>query len=300
MPQTSTPWQLNGDRLYQGWRKCLTPLHLWLVKQQLRHPLMDTDSRWSTELWAPEHPEALMAATDDFSSPLRKLTDMFLAALPWADFAKSLGSLRVCDIGCGKGQYAGVMTRCAGDVFDGYCGLDIAKGAAWDEMMAKDARVRFCQLDEHFSARDIPVETTLVTSITSMEHIPDDLTYFRIIRDWIESMSRPVTQVHLFPGSESHELYLVHGYRKYTPRLISAMTRLFSDSYRIRVVGFGGPATVAVHKRYFSQYGFREDISRDTYHADCMDAFYKDFENTDYVPAQYALIIERDGHTVFC
>ncbi len=127
-----------------------------------------------------------------------------------------------------------------------YTGLDEQLHPDWPEVMKQNSFIKLQQADSAQFASLIPAKTNLFISQSAIEHFPEDLTYFRQLRDFISARPSPALQIHLFPSAACLQLYRYHGVRQYTPRTVSAITRLFPHSI-CTLFELGGPTCNALH-----------------------------------------------------
>ena len=76
-------------------------------------------------------------------------------------------------------------------------------------------------------------------TITAIEHFEKDLKFFQDISDYLKKEKRPFMQVHIMPAYPCLRTYLGHGFRQYSPKLISKITRLFDNNTKKTVIKLG-------------------------------------------------------------
>ena len=62
---------------------------------------------------------------DKLTSPSRKLSDLFWINQNWCELENNLGTINVCDIGCGSGNYYIKLKKYSNNKINKYKGLDI-------------------------------------------------------------------------------------------------------------------------------------------------------------------------------
>lgn len=181
------------------------------------------------------------------SSPGRKASDLFWRSLPWHEIEQNVGPLHVFDTGCGSGNYALRL----GAMLVSYVGVDAKRRPTWAELEAKYPNFRFVESRSTNILPLIPPETNVFITQSAIEHFDSDLGFFEQIKEFIDKAKHPVVQIHLFPAAATLPLYLFHGFRQYTPRTISKITRLFPHA-DIALYGLGGSASKKLHFKYFT------------------------------------------------
>lgn len=235
--------------------------------------------------------------TCDISSPSRILSNLFWQHLPWEHIAKELGELNILDTGCGSGSYGALIDKYSNGQISHYVGLDVYRNESWvnNQLFGK---ATFHVFDGRSIAPHIPPETNFFMSQSAIEHFRNDHAYFQEIAKFIhQHPSRTFIQVHLFPSTACMKLYGRHGYRQYTPRTISKISRMFNDSQCI-LFGLGGPACNRIHEIYITQPLAMENIDyrktkSDEYCREVLDAIQKDqdTQTTPTDPSFWALVI---------
>jgi hypothetical protein len=146
----------------------------------------------------------------------------------------------------------------------------------------------------------ITTKTNFIMTQSAMEHFEEDLLYFEQIHEAITKTKRPFIQIHMFPSPACLSLYKLHGIRQYTPRTISKITRLFSDSSYSILFRLGNKECNKLHYSYITKPFFKKKIGdfRDKYPIEykqrllrCINQKTKRSVNK---PSFYALIIHSN------
>jgi hypothetical protein len=233
------------------------------------------------------------------ASPSRTLSDLFWMSLSWAEIRSQVGPIHVLDVGCGSGDYGPRLLSWSAGAIERYTGTDVQAGSRWPELASADPRLRFFQSRaETFRAR-IPGDTNMFVSQSAIEHFDEDLVFFEHLRDFAASARRPVVQVHLVPSPACLRLYHLHGVRQYTPRTLSAITRLFPDA-RVELYALGGAASNRLHYEFITRPLLIEQrdlrVTRpDEYDRRLFAALEADMRQPSRSPAFWALIIRTEG-----
>lgn len=240
----------------------------------------------STSAWANIHPK---------SSPSRALSDLFWMQLPWPRIQAELGELRIVDTGCGSGRYGLELQKYSGGRIASYTGLDEHAHADWPEVMKQQPFIKLLPADSAHFASVIPDDTNVFISQSAIEHFPEDLTYFRQLRDFMGAHQRPTLQIHLFPSAAGLRLYRFHGVRQYTPRTVSAITRLFAGS-RATLFELGGPACNRLHWEYITKPILKGDQDRreteNKTYLNALQIAVQEDKQEQGDPCFYALVVE--------
>lgn len=264
-------------------------------------PFDDLDSRLSIRPFVPRSSPQL--DQQDLGSPSRVLSNLFWRALPWNLIKQELGGLHVLDTGCGSGSYGDYLDTCSNGNVRRYVGLDVYEHPSWST--STSPRRAFHRFNGRSIATHIPPETNFFMSQSAIEHFPNDRRYFEDLKHFIESQTRPVLQVHLFPSMACLNLYGRHGYRQYTPRTVSRITRMFPDAQCL-LFGLGGPACNRVHDQYITQPLYKEGADYrktkpDAYRDTLMEAIKEDASNPSAIndPSFWILVICSNWHAPF-
>lgn len=215
---------------------------------QNRSPLKSIDQKLRIKKFTPtvDHSEKHFSG-----SPSRVLSNLFWEQLPWDQLITQLTALTIFDTGCGSGWYGSYLDQCSGQRVEHYKGIDVNEHADWQQRQT-NPKFSFEKYNGKHITPLIPSQTNFFMSQSAIEHFVNDKQYFEEIREFItNNPSRPIVQVHLFPSAACMKLYGRHGYRQYTPRTISKITKLFSDSECI-LLGLGGPQCTRVHTEYIT------------------------------------------------
>jgi SAM-dependent methyltransferase len=237
---------------------------------------------------------------NDLDSPSRRLCDIFWSSLPWHQINQELCQINVMDIGCGDGNYASKLNDFANDSLNKYYGIDINTYENWKILLEHSPEYySFNNIKNNINNLEIFDSANLIISQSSMEHIENDLEYFRNIHKYTQGKTDPVIQIHLIPASEALYIYPFHGIRQYTIRKISKITRLFDEHSSFYLYALGGKNTNTIHKDYIGNLVHRIKDKRKNmpkkYATECLEAIRKDLsmEGTNK-PSFYALIIHSN------
>jgi hypothetical protein len=79
----------------------------------------------------------------------------------------------------------------------------------------------------------------LIVSQSALEHFELDLKLFKLISDYLRN-GEPLIQIHLVPSFQCLSLYLMHGFRQYSPGALNRIFQLQSKGSQFLVVALGG------------------------------------------------------------
>lgn len=187
------------------------------------------------------------------SSPSRRLSDLFWMNLPWNVMQQEFGELHIVDVGCGKGLYGARLKDWSGQRISSYTGFDVTKADSWNEFTATNARFRFVQCSASKFSEHIPTDTNFFITQSALEHIEDDMTYFRHVAAHIRRTRKPVFQVHLVPSPVCLHLYGLHGVRQYSPRTVARIASIFKDTSYVLLFELGGSRCNQLHWEYITK-----------------------------------------------
>jgi hypothetical protein len=247
--KSSSIHHLNADRGQSKWGR-----RFWYSINWLNNSLLPNwkEQRLTIKKFIPQLSAGAWKRIHPKSSPSRALSDLFWMQLPWARMQEEMGEIHIVDTGCGSGRYGIELQHDSGGHIASYAGLDELPHADWPDVMKEYPFIKLQQADSAQFASFIPADTNLFISQSAIEHFPEDLTYFRQLRDFNAEHPRPIVQIHLFPSAACLRLYRFHGVRQYTPRTVSAITRLFPDSL-CTLFELGGAACNALHWNYITK-----------------------------------------------
>lgn len=261
---------------------------LWCSIQN-KNPFLDVDQRLHIQHFFPNVKQNF--ETD--GSPSRVLSNLFWRELPWNLIKQELGELHILDTGCGSGSYGDYLDTCSNGNVARYVGLDVYEHPSWKTSTSPNRE--FHRFNGRSIAPHIPADTNFFMSQSAIEHFPNDHRYFKDVQKFVDSRTRPLLQIHLFPSVACLHLYGRHGYRQYTPRTVSKNTRLFPTSQCI-LFGLGGPACNRVHKTFITDPLKTEGVDhRKTksleYQQELMRAIEQDKNVSPTDPSFWALVI---------
>lgn len=229
MFSSTSLFNISGDRRLSKWQ-----LRLYFLANRLNNSFsnlfLDKNLELKKFILSSAQLEKFWPEIEPGSSPSRALSNLFWLSLPWSKIKKDLGgAIHILDVGCGSGNYALKLQKWSGGQISSYLGLDTKDHPNWPEVQKLMPIAHFQTADSTDITKFISPKTNLFISQSAIEHFKQDLLYFRQIRKFIEVASRPVLQIHLFPSVACLLLYGAHGFRQYTPRTVSKITRLFSN-----------------------------------------------------------------------
>lgn len=256
-PQSSTPLFLNGDLRPANPIRRLRYLlyHHYRNKRENAVPF-EREIPWPTKRidFAPAIDKVTFEAT-----PSRVLCNAFWSLVDWESLRRELGELVFHDIGCGSGWYSELI-RGFTDCPLTYRGFDVVENRKWEEL--RDGSTEFAVYDGHSFASTFKGEPTLFISQSALEHIPEDLGYFRAVSDYCRERDR-VAQIHLVPGATGLRQWGLHGWRQYNRDMLRRIRETLTDGMEMSVYCLGGPEIVDLHVKWFGRKRRRRAIQRD-------------------------------------
>ena len=242
-------------------------------------------------------------------SPTRTLSDLLWMALPWQDICNALGEeIHVLDVGCGSGGYLERLQLWTKGLLSSYHGIDIKEMPMWRSSAEANPNISFKVIKPPFSASDVPSKTNLVVTQSAIEHFEFDTMFFCEMKRFVDSIQKPLLQVHLVPSAACLWLYITHGYRQYTPYTMGKMTECFSDDDTQRMF-FPLGGRYCNHLHFFAvtlsrlTRGYRADQRKanpELYQRQLRTAILKDLQQPGQSPSFYALILASHlGSSIF-
>lgn len=291
--KSSSVHRLNADTGLSKGRR------FWVALNWLNNSLFANwkEPRLSIKKFVPELSEAAWANIHPKSSPSRALSDLFWMQLPWQRIQAELGEIHILDTGCGSGRYGIELQKYSGGRVASYTGLDERARPDWPVVMKEYPFINLLPADSAQFASLIPPDTNLFISQSAIEHFPEDLTYFRQLRDFITAYPHPILQIHLFPSAACLRLYRFHGVRQYTARTVSMIAQIFSQS-TCTLFELGGPNCNKLHWEYITQPILlggddRRETESEAYAKELRAAMEQDAQQLGS-PSFYALVIESN------
>jgi SAM-dependent methyltransferase len=185
-------------------------------------------------------------------SPGRKYLNSFLChELP---NMTAIGNIDVLDIGCGSGYFQRLLADMG--YRGSYIGMDICRHTDFDKSRTDVFKADYVQSKiEDFETVG---KFDLILSNTALEHIENDAL---AIAKCNEMLKPGGVQIHIVPTFWSLFLYLVHGFRQYSPKRVKAM--FLGTNYK--VYRLGGLFSFLLHVSFITipVFGFKTDRLRD-------------------------------------
>lgn len=259
-------------------------------------PRRHLDSRLRIDSFRPPALDTCWPYVSAQASPSRVWSDLFWSSLPWPGLPSALGEVHVLDVGCGSGAYGPWLRERSRGVVATYTGLDLQPHPTWAAKHAADPAIRFVTGATTDIGAHLGDGVTVVMSQSVLEHVEHDLAFLREVRDLAQRRRSPLLQVHLVPSAACLRLYLLHGYRQYTPRTLSSMTELFDDDTELRLFGLGGRHSNRLHWQYITRPTLlgrpdRRATEPEAYAARLRRAIEDDLATPSSSPAFWALVI---------
>ena len=296
MAKSTSFHQLNGDRSLNRLQR---GLYFALNRMNNSFPNLGVDSSLKCTRFRVEDLNKYWWRCYSTSSPSRKLSDIYWMNLPWEELQRELDTVIAFDSGCGSGNYGRRLKEWSDNKIGSYTGIDLKGHENWAELKKESPVFEFHDSDSNEIRSFIKPGTNFFMSQSAIEHFDEDLTFFRQIKDHIQSDHKNTVQLHLFPSSACLNNYGLHGYRQYTPRTVSKICRLFKDfSYAI-LFELGGENCNRLHRDFITyplsrgQQDYRESRTSE-YDRLLRIAIQKDMLSGKSNPVFYALFIHSN------
>lgn len=178
-------------------------------------------------------------------SPSRNLSNLFWRHLDFSKlFPTGKSRIQVLEVGCGSGRYAKTLSEFHGKI--NYVGFDITSSESWSEI-ATNYEAQFF-VDEASNVGRFLTNTDVVITQSSLEHILDDLRFFKDLSEHYEQTKRPLVSINLVPSPANLLLSPFHGIRQYSKGSLSQISKTVSPA-KLEVFQLGGRATTRFHFR---------------------------------------------------
>ncbi len=195
-------------------------------------PNMFVDKRLAINNYECESTINIRSIVKGRSTPSRFLCNIFWSLFPWVKTNEVLGNINMLDLGCGEGYLTKrLLSRYGKENINKYLGVDVSDDyKMWSEISNENRKAKFKSITNVLDIGGyIESDTNFLITQSVLEHIDTDLELFKSLKEYLYLNRRPFVQVHLFPSAACLWLYLYHGYRQYTPRSISRITKIFDD-----------------------------------------------------------------------
>jgi len=213
-------------------------------------PTSDIDESIIQEVFKPNNYDNLNKVPP-MASPARKLCDLFWMDLDWKKISKDLnGQIKAIEIGAGTGMYGKLIDSIVKDSLFSYTGIDIYEDKEWEENRL-NPKFKFILGDASSILNELENVNFIFTQ-SALEHFENDLLFFRQVAEYVNKSELPIIQIHLMPSQGCITTFPWHGYRQYTPRTISEITRLFNTNTKKRLVSLGSHNSNAVHRKFIT------------------------------------------------
>lgn len=175
------------------------------------------------------------------NSPQRVLNNYVLLGLLKSNF-KETKKIKVLDLGCGDGSLLDLLDECFLDYE--YIGVDKTVSKNWEEKNTK--KIKFIQSDISEILEIDKFEPDLVISHAVLEHVKYDLRAIKLVFEKFSNSKH----LHLVPGVGSFFSYRKHGYRRYSKRLLTKISKKIGKDFSILPIG--GEIVRQYNKKYES------------------------------------------------
>ncbi len=231
------------------------------------------------------------------SSPSRALSNLFWMRLPWRAMQRELGHLKLVDLGCGTGTYAESLDLWSENRLVGYRGLDVVTFPQWETHANCSMPVEFKVCPATRVVEALNHDVTMLISQSSLEHIVEDVTFFKHVAKYVKRLNRPFLQVHHVPAPACIRLYPLHGIRQYGLRPLARIARLFSGFSTCSLVALGGRHSNALHfdaitDSHFGGGGDQRQKLGSDYVRRLKESLITDMRYPDTDPSFYVLLIQ--------
>jgi hypothetical protein len=225
----------------------------WLIINILNNsfPNFNIDKKLIIQKYKNKINSKLLDKIDNESSPARILCDIFWMSFPWKKIShyNNNNKINFLEIGAGKGVYANLLNNLLIDNLSVYTGVDINYKKEWDSF---DKSKFVFYKDTSDNILNYINDHNVIFTQSAIEHFENDLLFFKKISTYLDASQKNILQIHLFPSTECLGTYLWHGYRQYSPRNISKITKLFDERYNKILFKLGSSRSNYIHKKFIT------------------------------------------------
>lgn len=275
----------------------------WLIINLIRNNFFSLNKDLSLKLLYQNTPDisANLKKIDKTFSPSRKLADLYWLSLPTNEIIKTLGKVKVLDIGCGNGIYYYLLKDIFGENLESYTGFD--KKLRIPNELKNEKNVEFIE-DDVKNLSKLTNNYNFIISNSFIEHIDEDLKMFEDLKI-IEKNNNPTLQLHIFPARACLFTYLAHGIRQYSVESVSKISKIFNDDKTKKfLIGLGSKNISSLHfkeftiKKIFRIKDLMQKNNYDLYLKKFQDSYKKDLlldkKDKIYNANFYALILQTN------
>jgi hypothetical protein len=174
------------------------------------------------------------------ASPGRVLSNIFWESLNFKLILDLLDEpVKIIDLGCGSGSLSSLTSKFPKPTH--YIGIDSQNRF----MQGQNIEINFVQTNALNIGNYLPAN--LIISQSALEHFKLDLPIFKDLFQFSEVYKKPIIQIHIIPSFTCLRLYLNHGYRQYTPRVLNRILRGLPKNSSAQIVMLGGKNCNSFH-----------------------------------------------------
>jgi SAM-dependent methyltransferase len=253
---STTPLFLNGDKRLNPINQLRFFLYHHFRNKRENVEATGREIPWPTKL---EEYQSALEGVEFVRTPSRLLCNAFWAKVDWQAIRDELGELTIHDIGCGSGRYGKLVRDYAGFKLN-YYGYEISKYKTWPEY--EDERTKFVLYDGFTYKPTFEHSPNVFISQSALEHIPNDLAYFRAVTEYCAGRSK-VAQIHLVPGATGLRQWGLHGWRQYNREMLRKIRGVLGPGMEMSVFCLGGESIVQLHRKWGRSHRRKRALKRD-------------------------------------
>ena len=143
----------------------------------------------------------------------RKLCGIFWSNINWKQITLHIGKLNINEIGSGDGQYFKNEISIKNKFIQKYNGFDVKNFKNWKKI--NNRKFVFKKFNGYSFNKIISKDNNLFISQSCLEHVKNDLSFFREIKKKANQTNKKIILMHCVPNSFCLFTYLTHGFRQY-------------------------------------------------------------------------------------
>jgi hypothetical protein len=253
---STTPLFLNGDKRLNPINQLRFFVHHHFRNKRGNVRPFSREIVWPTSY---ENYASSLEGLEFVRTPSRLLCNIFWSKVDWGAIRDELGALTIHDIGCGSGRYGKLVSDFAGFNLD-YYGYEIKTYPGWAEY--QNERIHFLLYDGSTYAPTFVQGPNVFISQSALEHIPNDLAYFRAVTEYSADKDK-ILQIHLVPGATGLRQWGLHGWRQYNRDMLRRIQGELGPGMEMSVFCIGGESIVQLHRKWARTYRLRKALKQD-------------------------------------
>ncbi len=158
----------------------------------------------------------------------RKLCTLFWKNLNWKNIVKTIGKLKILELGPGTGKYFKNDVSIHERYIKKYSGYDIKSYPNWKKI--KNKKYSFNKFDGKNFNKALNYNNNLIISQSCLEHVKFDLKFFDDVKKISIKKKQKKLLIHCLPSPFCLFTYLAHGYRQYNVENLNRISSVLGSN----------------------------------------------------------------------